>query len=348
MKHVKPICTPCIVSAVLLGGLAIAPCACGQQPEQGDPLARLRAEISVDKPLYTPGEPIRLRCTLFNPTDKPIDVPIRSTRDTADITLPPELVFGTHDQPALLVALEPESLAPIQPRLATPTDQAEHTLRLGPHTSIGTEIDLRKLDRRLRYTGTFHLEWQPFGTRIPAATAQFQVQSRKQAILVTDYGKITFTLMYDQAPTNVENLLDLIGRHFYDGTSFHRIVPGFLIQGGSPDGSPDGIRPDGKTVPAELHDTPIDIGTMAMALRGGDLNSASCQFFIALARLPELDGKYTVVGQASDPESLRTLQKIAELPTDDNYHPTRPVVIRFFTLIDAPPQRTPRSTNPTP
>lgn len=348
MSNANAIWTHWTATVVLLVGLLAAPSACGQSEPQADPITQLRAEVSVDKTLYTPGEPIHLRCTLFNPTNKPIDVTIHTARDAGDITLPAELVFGTHEQPALLLALEPEATAPILPRLATTTNRVEHTLRIGSRTSIGTEIDLNKLDRRLRYTGNFRIEWQPFGPRIPAAATAFQIQSRKQAILVTDYGKITFSLMYEQAPANVENLLDLITSHFYDSTRFHRIVPGFLIQGGSPDGTSAGIRPDGKTVPAELHDYPVDVGTMAMALRGGDLNSASCQFFIALARLPELDGKYTVVGQASDPESLRTLEKIAELPTDENYHPLRPVVIRFFTLIDAPPQRTTSTTNPAP
>ena len=73
-----------------------------------------------------------------------------------------------------------------------------------------------------------------------------------------------------------------------------------------------------------------------MAHKPSDPDSASCQFFICLARLPELDGKYTVIGQASDQESLRTLQIIEQLPTNSDDQPIRPLSIRFFTLVDVP------------
>ena len=145
---------------------------------------------------------------------------------------------------------------------------------------------------------------------MPTASLSFRVETRKDAVLVTDYGKITFSLLYERAPRNIENFLDLMRDRFYDGKAIHRVVPHFIIQAG------------------------FEPGTLAMARKPSDPHSASCQFFISLARLPELDGKYTVIGQARGEESLRTLQILSELPTNAQGRPVRPLAIRFFTLVD--------------
>ena len=100
---------------------------------------------------------------------------------------------------------------------------------------------------------------------------------------------------------------------------------------------------DGKTVPAEFSDTPIELGTLVMAHKPDDPNSASCQFFIALARLEDLDGKYTVIGQARDDESLRTLNQLAALPTNRSDRPVKPLVIRSINLVDAAETYLPRN-----
>jgi cyclophilin family peptidyl-prolyl cis-trans isomerase len=71
-----------------------------------------------------------------------------------------------------------------------------------------------------------------------------------------------------------------------------------------------------------------------MARKPNDPNSASCQFFIALVRAEDLDEQYTVIGQAQDAESLRTLQQLAALPTDEKHRPLRPVLIRSVSLVD--------------
>ena len=73
---------------------------------------------------------------------------------------------------------------------------------------------------------------------------------------------------------------------------------------------------------------------LLMAHKPSDVNSGSCQFFIALARVPELDGKYTVIGQAHDEESLRTLQQLASVPADKRDRPVSPLVIRSINLVD--------------
>lgn len=295
----------------------------------------LRAEVSAERTLFYPGQPIAVRFTLFNPTDEAIEIPVVRASGASDgIALPRGLILGDADQPALSLTYENERPVFIQPESDTEETDRSEVLRLAPRASIGAELDLSKLCRQLRYSGEHRLEWQPLGGAAVPASLSFRVETRKDAVLVTDYGKITFTLMYDRAPSNIDNFLDLVRTRFYDNKTIHRVVPHFIIQGGSPDGTGKGVRPDGKLVPGEFHDTPFELGTLAMSRKRSDPDSASCQFFVSLARLPELDGKYTVIGQATDEESLRTLQVLSELPTNDQGRPTRPLAIRFLTLVD--------------
>jgi peptidyl-prolyl cis-trans isomerase B (cyclophilin B) len=312
--------------------------ALAQEPteEPPDPIQFLRAEATVERTLFSPAQPIAVRFTLFNPTADPIEIPAaRTTGEPDGIALPRALITGTSERPALFIAAENEKPVPMRPEAQTANDEVLDALCLAPHASLGAQIDLRGMHRLLRYSGNYELQWQPLGGRVETATVAFRVEARKDAVLVTDYGKTTFALLYDKAPRNVENFLELVRERFYDGKTIHRIERDFVIQGGSPDGSRTGIRPDGKLIPAEFHDTPFELGTLAMARKPRDPDSASCQFFVGLARLPELDGKYTVIGQARDEESQRALRQIAELPTDGQGRPLRPPIIRFFTLVDA-------------
>ncbi len=173
------------------------------------------------------------------------------------------------------------------------------------------------------------------GGKATPAQLEFRVEGRKNAVFSTDHGKMTFTLFYEKAPRNVENFLDLVRSKFYDNTPFNKIVPSFIIQGGAPGGDRRAVRPDGKMIPAELSDAPVEIGTLMMARKENDPNSASCQWFIALARLESLDGQYTVIGQAKDEESLRTLRALADLPTRNDDSPLRSVVLRAVILTEA-------------
>jgi cyclophilin family peptidyl-prolyl cis-trans isomerase len=173
------------------------------------------------------------------------------------------------------------------------------------------------------------------GGRLGAASTEFRVEVRKDVIMVTDLGKMTFIIDYDGAPGNAENFLELVREGFYSGSTFHRIIPGFVVQGGSPTGDSTGARADGKRMAAELRDIPVEPGTLLMAHKPSDVNSASCQFFVALARLKELDGQYTVIGYARDAESLRTLQQLAAVPTDTRDRPVEPLILRSINLVDS-------------
>jgi peptidyl-prolyl cis-trans isomerase B (cyclophilin B) len=324
-------------SILLLATVGVATGLAQESADQGPaPVESLRAEATVERTLFSPSQPALVRFTLFNPTSEPIEIPVlQAGNSPGAITLPRALIIGTPEQPALFISHEGQKPVAVRGESHLSSDDAMGILRLAPRASVGAEVDLRRMHRLMRYSGSYRVEWQPFGGRVGPASVSFRIEAEKEAVLVTDYGKVTFSLQYDKAPHNVENFLELVRERFYDGKNIHRVIPTFIVQGGSPDGTGTGIRPDGKLVAAEFHDVPFDLGTLAMARKPSDPDSASCQFFISLGRLPALDGKYTVIGQARDEESLRTLRQIAELPTAEDGRPLRPLIIRFFTLVDA-------------
>ena len=136
----------------------------------------------------------------------------------------------------------------------------------------------------------------------------------KQVTISTDFGDMNLRFLPDKAPAHVENFLDLAEAGFYDGLAFHRIIDGFMIQGGCPKGDGTGSGP--RQLKAEFNDTPHVLGTLSMA-RANDPNSASCQFFICLADAAFLNGQYTAFGRIADEDSLGTLKKIGKVPVKD-------------------------------
>ena len=113
------------------------------------------------------------------------------------------------------------------------------------------------------------------------------------AEIVTSKGTLLLELHPDIAPGHVENFTKLAADGFYDGLTFHRIIPGFMIQGGCPKG--DGTGGPGGKVKAEFNDRPHKRGSLSMA-RSGHPDSAGCQFFICHKAAPHLDGQYTNFG----------------------------------------------------
>ena len=127
------------------------------------------------------------------------------------------------------------------------------------------------------------------------------VEADDIVILETSRGDMKLKLFPDIAPNHCNNFKKLANSGFYDETGFHRLIPGFMIQGGdinSRDANPknDGRGGPGWTVDAEFNDRPHKRGTLSMA-RSRDVNSAGSQFFICAADAPHLDGKYTVFGE---------------------------------------------------
>lgn len=110
----------------------------------------------------------------------------------------------------------------------------------------------------------------------------------------TKRGTIDLKFFPDDAPIHVAAFLNLVEQGFYNGLTFHRVEPGFVIQGGCPDGN--GTGGPGYHLPAEFNAKPHLLGTVAMA-RTSDPNSAGSQFYICLDAVPFLDGQYTVFGE---------------------------------------------------
>jgi peptidylprolyl isomerase len=107
-------------------------------------------------------------------------------------------------------------------------------------------------------------------------------------------GRVVIALRPDLAPKTVAHFKALVRRGFYDGLAFHRVIPGFMAQGGDPKG--DGTGGSGQTVPAEFSQAHFLRGTLGLA-RSEDPNSGDSQFFICYAPQPNLDGNYTIFGQ---------------------------------------------------
>lgn len=135
----------------------------------------------------------------------------------------------------------------------------------------------------------------------------------------TEFGEITIELYSDDAPNTVENFKKLANSGFYDGLIFHRIVPGFVIQGGDPytkDLSNKvnwGTGGPGWNVKAEFNKNTHSRGILSMA-RSQDPNSAGSQFFIVLKDSKSLDGKYTVFGKVTS--GMDAVDKLAAIRTD--------------------------------
>jgi cyclophilin family peptidyl-prolyl cis-trans isomerase len=126
-----------------------------------------------------------------------------------------------------------------------------------------------------------------------------------KAIIEMDAGKITIELYEKDAPGTVANFVKLAKRGFYDGLTFHRVVPGFVVQGGDPKG--DGSGGPGYQIKGEFNSRKHVTGTVAMA-RSASPDSAGSQFYITLAPQPFLDNKYSVFGQVL--EGMDVVMKI--------------------------------------
>ncbi|MFM7296338.1 MAG: peptidylprolyl isomerase, partial [Planctomycetota bacterium] len=149
------------------------------------------------------------------------------------------------------------------------------------------------------------------------------------ATLETSAGSMTLEFFPAKAPGHVENFVKLAEKGFYNGTVFHRTIPGFMIQGGCPDGN--GMGGPGYKIKAEFNPTPHEPGVLSMA-RTSDPNSAGSQFFICLERVPHLDNQYTAFGRAADPASLDVVKAIGSVRTGANDRPVEPVVIKKATV----------------
>ena len=180
----------------------------------------------------------------------------------------------------------------------------------------------------------------------PAATPKAAEEERpmsyyenKIAELHTSSGEIDIRFFPDKAPGHVKNFIDLAEKGFYNGSKFHRVIPGFMIQGGDPNtisGDPStwGTGGSGKNIPAEFNDVHHKRGIVSMA-RSNDPNSASSQFFICVADAGFLDRQYTVFGEVT--KGMDVADKIVNAPRGAQDRPNSPTTIEKVVVRDAKP-----------
>jgi peptidyl-prolyl cis-trans isomerase B (cyclophilin B) len=156
----------------------------------------------------------------------------------------------------------------------------------------------------------------------------------KVAELNTTKGTIVIKFFPDKAPNHVKNFIDLAEKGFYNGTKFHRVIPGFMIQGGDPNTKKSDVTQWGfggsdKNVPAEFNDVHHARGIVSMA-RSQDPNSASSQFFICVADAGFLDRQYTAFGQVA--KGMEVADAIVSAPRGAQDRPNDPVTITAVTI----------------
>jgi cyclophilin family peptidyl-prolyl cis-trans isomerase len=156
------------------------------------------------------------------------------------------------------------------------------------------------------------------------------------AVIETTLGDIELELQNDIAPGHVKNFKDLAEKGFYDGTTFHRVIPGFMIQGGDPntksdDRSTHGMGGPGYTIKAEFSSTPHTRGVLSMA-RSQDPDSAGSQFFVVVKDSSFLDNQYTVFGRVT--KGMEVVDKIVSVPRDSKDNPDEKVEMKSVKMIN--------------
>lgn len=179
-----------------------------------------------------------------------------------------------------------------------------------------------------------------------AYTASAEVKSKKftkeeikkmsdtKAVIETKFGNIELKFFPDIAPNHVNNFIELAKKGFYDGTIFHRVIPGFMIQGGDPNSkdpnkSRHGMGGPGYQVKAEFSNKSHKRGILSMA-RAQDPDSAGSQFFICVADSFFLDKQYTVFGEVVS--GMDVVDKIVSAPRDPRDNPNERIEIKAIIL----------------
>jgi len=153
-----------------------------------------------------------------------------------------------------------------------------------------------------------------------------EAQTEEVAVFTTNHGEIVVEFFPDKAPKHVEAFKKLVSSGFYDGTRFHRVIPGFMIQGGDPNTKDVskkhlwGTGDPGYKLPAEFNDVKHERGVLSAA-RSQDPNSAGSQFFLMVAYAPHLDRNYSAFGRVVS--GMEAVDKIVALERDSRDCPTK-------------------------
>ena len=225
-------------------------------------------------------------------------------------------------------------------------------------TAAGKTVDIKGIFPQVSAVGTYVLYAVPKGKSLPdfeGTPVVVEVRGDKQqgneatvtniqplryAIMKTPHGDLTMVFYYDVAPVTVDSFLRLSSEGFYDGLTFHRIIPGFVIQGGDPKGT--GTGGPGYSVEAEFNNRQHLPGVLSMA-RANDPNSAGSQFFICLDynQTKHLDNQYTAFGKVVD--GMNAVNQIAATKLSDPNAGTseKPEVIDSVTVKPVTAQENP-------
>ena len=159
---------------------------------------------------------------------------------------------------------------------------------------------------------------------------EIKKMAETKAVIETKFGNIELRFFPDVAPNHVNNFIELTKKGFYDGTTFHRVIPGFMVQGGdpnskNPDKSTHGMGGPGYQLKAEFNSKPHKRGTLSMA-RSASPDSAGSQFFICVADAPFLDKQYTAFGEVVS--GMDVADKIVSQPRDRRDNPNERIEIK--------------------
>lgn len=312
-------------------------------PAPDSPQAGLHVQVRPSSTQFAPNQPIWVQFVIENQTSDAVTLTVPGAEPAIpppEMGLPLSHVFSGGGV-AGGVFLATEGGRNWDQASGYRSSKQAPILLLGAKSTVGATLDLREYFPALRSPGQYRVTWKPYGGMLSSESALITIAPRKHVEIVTDDGTITIELFYDDAPLHVANFLDLAKSGFYTSKTFHRLEPGYLIQGGCPRGDGSGIRLDGKRVPAEYNSRVHDKGSVSMALLDDDADSGSCQFFISNTRQKDWDGRYTVFARLVGEASLETLDRLMTIPVDDQGRPQRSIYFRSVRLIDVPSEANP-------
>jgi len=291
----------------------------------------------MDKTTVLVGQKVWATFTVTNLLDEAVGLQVPGAQlaemPSTEVGLPLAHVFSGRNFTALTIDDERGVITgeTITQKPVTPVP----LITLAPQASVGLRVDLAKYYEIMKRPGVYKLTWKPYEGILQSEPASLTIMAKQRAKVITDLGTITMEFYYDAAPGHVRNFTELARSGFYDNKTFHRVIPGGLVQGGSPTGDNKGALTD-RTLKAEISKIPFEFGTVGMARSPQNPDSASCQFFICLGPQPSFVGNQTAFGRVIGQESFETLKKIASVPTKQGDRPLQPVAIKTISLENIP------------
>ena len=309
---------------LLLVAALAAPAVSAAEPPPAESRPAVSVFLETQLPYFYEGDNIPVALTVKNVSEKAVD-------NGAGLNL----LGGLQLEDARGAKLKPaEAVGTLltQPR------------NLEPGAFFGRVFPAQEVFPGLQKAGNYKLTWKGSGASgnelILHVVARFDPKKAYRLRIETDFGPIVIDLNQETAPRHVRNLVDLARQGYYNGTLFHRIIPGVAITGGSPTGDP--AAGSGYNLDPETSKTVTDAGTVIQVRNQltGTMDSGSHFMILAVSR-PEFTGKVSVLGKVS--EGMDTVRTIAQVPTTPHpqdppgapERPIKPVLMRKVTIIEA-------------